>query len=228
MKQLALDIGLAAAATFDTFVVGPHSHLVSHLKATAQAERPGPVPCYIWGASAVGKTHVLQAAHHALVGAGHKVGWFDRHSPCAAVFQDEWAAVILDDVHAYDAHQQHTAFNWFVNALTPASGAPRWVLSAGQLPPVDLPLRDDLRTRLGWGHVFELGLLGEAQLQLVLQQAAHTRGLVLSSDVLSYILQRFSRDLGSLMQLLEQLDRFALQTQRALTIPLVRAMLESE
>ena len=36
------------------------------------------------------------------------------------------------------------------------------------------------------------------------------------------------RDLGSLMQLLDHLDHYALQTQRALTIPLVRAMLENE
>jgi len=45
---------------------------------------------------------------------------------------------------------------------------------------------------------------------------------------MSYMLNRFSRDLGSLMQLLDHLDHYALQTQRALTIPLVRAMLENE
>jgi 6,7-dimethyl-8-ribityllumazine synthase len=33
---------------------------------------------------------------------------------------------------------------------------------------------------------------------------------------------------GSLMQLLDHLDQYALQTQRALTIPLVRAMLDNE
>jgi DnaA family protein len=40
------------------------------------------------------------------------------------------------------------------------------------------------------------------------------------------MLSRFSRDLGSLMQLLGQLDAYALQTQRAITIPLLKAMLE--
>lgn len=50
----------------------------------------------------------------------------------------------------------------------------------------------------------------------------------LSDEVMSYMLNRFSRDLGSLMQLLDHLDHYALQTQRALTIPLVRAMLENE
>ena len=38
----------------------------------------------------------------------------------------------------------------------------------------------------------------------------------------------FSRDLGSLMELLEHLDGYALRTQRAVTIPLIRSMLENE
>jgi DnaA family protein len=44
---------------------------------------------------------------------------------------------------------------------------------------------------------------------------------------MDFTLRRFSRDLGSLMQLLDGLDRYALQTQRALTIPLVKSMLEN-
>ena len=124
--------------------------------------------------------------------------------------------------------QQATAFNWFVNAISPASGSQRWVLAAGDLPPADLPLRDDLRSRLGWGHVFQLQLLGEAERRAVLRQEAEARGVALGDEVMDYMLRRFSRDLGSLMQLLDHLDRYALQTQRAITIPLIKSMLENE
>ena len=62
----------------------------------------------------------------------------------------------------------------------------------------------------------------------MLRQAADDRGVVLSDEVLDYMLHRFSRDLGSLMELLTQLDGYALQTQRAITIPLTRSMLENE
>jgi DnaA family protein len=143
-------------------------------------------------------------------------------------FNDDWVAVLMDDVHLYNSEQQHTAFNWFVNALTPRVGRARWVLAAGAMPPADLKLRDDLRTRLGWGHVYALQVLGDHERRAVLRQAADARGLFLSDEVMSYMLNRFSRDLGSLMQLLDHLDHYALQTQRALTIPLVRAMLENE
>jgi DnaA family protein len=44
---------------------------------------------------------------------------------------------------------------------------------------------------------------------------------------MDFTLRRFSRDLGHLMQLLDTLDRYALQTQRPLTIPLVKSMLEN-
>ncbi|MBY0409031.1 MAG: DnaA regulatory inactivator Hda, partial [Burkholderiaceae bacterium] len=107
-------------------------------------------------------------------------------------------------------------------------GRQRWVLAAGSLPPADLSLRDDLRSRLGWGLVFQLQLLSEPERRAVLRQEANTRGVVLGDDVMDYMLKRFSRDLGSLMLLLNALDAFALRTQRAITIPLLKTMLESE
>ena len=90
-----------------------------------------------------------------------------------------------------------------------------------------LKLRDDLRTRMGWGHVYSLQLLTEPERRAVLRQAADARGVFLGDEVMDFMLKRFSRDLGSLIQLLDQLDGYALQTQRAITIPLLKSMLEN-
>ena len=133
----------------------------------------------------------------------------------------------MDDCHLYTAEQQAAAFNWFVNAQMPAVGAARWVLAAADRPAADLPLRDDLRTRLGWGHVFALPALSEADRRRVLRRAADERGIFLSDEVMDYMLSRFSRDLSNLMALLDQLDGYALRTQRPITIPLLRAMLDN-
>jgi len=228
MKQLALDIGLSTRPTLETFFSGPNEAAVNHLRLWTSGGTRAPVPTYLWGETGSGKTHLLQAVHQALSDQGLSVGWLDSHTFHPPEFNDDWAAVLMDDVHLYNSEQQHTAFNWFVNALAPRTGTPRWVLAAGHLPPADLQLRDDLRTRLGWGHVYGLQVLDEPARRAVLRQAAESRGLFLSDDVMSYMLNRFSRDLGSLMLLLDHLDHYALQTQRALTIPLVRAMLENE
>ena len=130
---------------------------------------------------------------------------------------------IRDSAHAFNLVQQQTAFNWFVNAQTHQ----RAVLATGALPPSDLKLRDDLRTRLGWGHVFALQALDEPQRRAVLRASAEARGVVLSDEVMDFMLTRFSRDLGSLMDLLDLMDGFALQTQRAITIPLIKTMMDN-
>jgi len=228
MKQMALDIGLATVPTLTRFFAGPNQAALSHLSLWCNSPTRSPVPTYVWGESGCGKSHLLCAVHDALREQGLKVGCLDANMHNPPLFQEAWTAVLMDDVHLYNLEQQHTAFNWFVNALTPASGMPRWVLAAGALPPADLKLRDDLRSRLGWGHVYALQVLSESERRSVLLQEAQARGVFLSDEVVSFMLSRFSRDLSSLMQLLDNLDHYALQTQRAITIPLIKSMLESE
>jgi len=227
MKQLALDIGMSAGPSLANFCPGPNAPALRHLElwvgAKDHANTRSPVPTYLWGPSGSGKTHLLKAAREALREQGARVGWLDASVHTPPEFSESWAAVLLDDVHLYTAAQQHTAFNWFVNAQTHQ----RPVLAAGEYAPVALKLREDLRTRLGWGHVFGLQLLSEPERRAVLRQAADARGVFLSDEVMDFMLTRFSRDLGSLMELLELLDGYALQTKRAITIPLIKSMLEN-
>lgn len=227
MKQIALDIGLSTGPTLANFCAGPNEAALRHLElwvgSKAQAQTRSPVPTYLWGPSGSGKSHLLKAAREALRGQGARVGWLDPSVHEAPEFSESWAAVLLDDVHLYTAAQQHVAFNWFVNAQTHQ----RPVLAAGAFAPVDLKLRDDLRTRLGWGHIFSLQPLSEPERRAVLRKAADARGVFLSDEVMDFMLNRFSRDLGSLMELLELLDGYALQTQRAVTIPLIKSMMDN-
>ena len=99
----------------------------------------------------------------------------------------------------------------------PASSPP------AALPPVDLDVREDLRTRLGWGHVFALAPLGEAEVRAALRREADRRGIFLSDEVMDYLLTRFARDLKHLMAQLDRLDAFSLSTKRAITVPLLEA-----
>jgi DnaA family protein len=93
---------------------------------------------------------------------------------------------------------------------------------------VDLALRDDLRTRLGWGHVFALQPLSEAETRAALRREADRRGIVLSDEVMSHLLTHFERDMGSLTRLLDRLDHFSLARSRPITVPLLRAMLAEQ
>jgi DnaA family protein len=227
MKQIALDIGLAPGPTLASFFAGPNESALKHLEHrvndTAGFTTGAFVPTYLWGESASGKTHLLKAVQAALRERGAAVGWLDPSVQDPPEFDECWAAVLMDDVHFYSPDQQHTAFNWFVNAQSHRC----LVLGAGSLPPADLKLRDDLRTRLGWGDMFHLHVLSEPQRRAVLRLAADARGVFLGDEVMDFMLNRFSRDLGSLMELLNLLDDYALQTKRAITIPLIKSMLEN-
>jgi DnaA-homolog protein len=220
MRQIALDMGLASSPSLDNFYPGANLPALAHLKLWVQSAHPSPVPTYLWGSGASGKTHLLQACALALGAHGARVGHLNHE---AQAFDPGWSAVLMDDVHLLDTTSQHQAFNWFINAQTHGI----WVLAAGDAPPADLPLRDDLRTRLGWGHIFALQALSESERRAVVRQEADARGIFLRDEVMDFMLARFSRDLTSLMQLLDQLDAYALANQRAITIPLIKSMLET-
>jgi DnaA-homolog protein len=227
MRQIALDIGLFTGPTLANFCAGPNDEVLKHLQMWVDAKHTAthrsPVPTYLWGPQGSGKSHLLEAVQQAVREQGAQVGWLDATVLDAPEFQESWACVLLDDVHLYTAAQQHTAFNWFVHAQT----YQRPVLSAGALPPPELLLREDLRTRLGWGYTFALQMLSESERRAVLRQSADARGVFLSDEVMDFILTRFSRDLGSLMEFLDQLDHYALQTKRAITVPLIKSMMEN-
>ena len=227
MTQLALDIGLACGPSLRNFLAGPNLAVLQHLQLWVGNDKRSPVPSYVWGEPGSGKTHLLRGVQAALREQGCPAGWMDAAQSDPIAFDEKWRVVLLDDVHLYTAVQQQAAFNWFVNATAPSDGQQRWVLAAGLVPPPDLKLREDLRTRLGWGHIYQLHVLSDAERRAVLRQQADERGVFLSDEVMDFMLHRFSRDLGSLIQLLDQLDGYALQTQRAITIPLLKSMLEN-
>jgi len=220
MRQIPLAIGLAPARTFDTFLAGENRAALEHLRLIT----PLSPPTYLWGATGSGKTHLLGAVAAAWQAVGERVGWFSPASGAPWSFDEDWKLVVLDDCDAFDEAQQQAAFTLFVEAT--AAGVP--IVAAANVPPVDLPLREDLRSRLGWGVVFALQPLAEADARAVLRRAADQRGIFLSDEVMDYLLTRFARDLAHLMALLERLDEFALSQKRAVTVPLLKQMLAQD
>jgi len=220
MKQIPLPISPPPDEGFDNLVVGPNAAAVQHLRELLMGVGAA-APVYLWGESGSGKTRLLRALALQCQADGERVGWFNADQPLPWVLDESWRLVVVDDCHALDAAHQHAAFALFVDAGTHGV---QWA-AAGALPPVDLPLRDDLRTRLGWGHVFALQALAESEARSAMRREADHRGIFLSDEVMDYLLTRLRRDMNHLMALLDRLDGYALAEQRPVTIPLVRKML---
>jgi len=200
MEQLPLAISPAPEPDFDNYVAGENAEALASVRGLAAGRRPEAI-IYLWGAPGSGRTHLLRAA--------------SRANP---------ALVVADDVESLGAGEQQALFT-AINAARDAGPA---VLAAGSLPPPQLALREDLRTRLAWGLVYQLKPLSDAEKALHLHTEATRRGLQLTDEVVWYLLNRVPRDLASLNRVLELLDRHSLARQRPVTLPLVREVLSKQ
>ncbi|KND62164.1 Chromosomal replication initiator protein DnaA [Candidatus Burkholderia verschuerenii] len=224
-RQLTLDLGTPPPATFDNFFATGNHELVTRLRELEGALAAGPLAdrtFYVWGEPGSGRSHLL----HALVHESHGAARF--LSPQSALnafgFDPRVTLYAVDDCDRLSAAQQIALFNLFNEVrATPAAA----LVAAGNAAPIALDVRDDLRTRLGWGLVFHLQPLTDESKAAVLRHAAHERGLVLADDVPDYLLRRYRRDMPSLMALLDELDRFSLETKRAVNTNLIRDVLQT-
>jgi DnaA family protein len=197
MQQLPLEISPPPEPGFDNFLAGGNAEALARVKALAQGTLPEAI-VYLWGEQGSGRSHLLRAAA--------------RANP---------SLVIADDVQGLDAQAQQALFV----AINAAREGRAWVLAAGNAPPAQLGLREDLRTRLAWGLVYQLRPLNDAEKALHMRAEAARRGLELSEEVVGYLLTRLPRDLSSLNSVLDLLDRDSMARQRPLTLPFVREAL---
>lgn len=227
MSQLALPLRLQDHAVFESFLPAGNESLVAFLQETAeQVSGPGG---WIWGASATGKTHLLQAVCDragdrsvylpldmlAVAGPEALEGLADRDVVCI----DDIGCVAGDDAWEFGL------FTLF-NELTENGG--QLVVSASAAPRECGFELADLESRMSRLPVFQLQPLDEGQLAVALQLRAGHRGLELPDETAAYLLKRSRRDMASLYDLLDRLDLEALRAQRRLTVPFVRAVLEED
>jgi DnaA family protein len=215
MEQMVLELAPAPQPTLDNFFPGRND---AALAAVRSALAGGERFVYLWGATGAGKTHLLRA-FAAEAGAGGAQAAFapaDQFHPPPGV-----EALAADDAQRLDIVGQLALFDAY-NALRASRGM---LLASGDRPPRDLPLREDLRTRLGSGVVLQLHPLLDEEKRAALLEHASGRGLRLADEIVEYVLARHARDMGSLVALLDALDRYSLQTRRAITLPLLREAL---
>jgi DnaA family protein len=127
----------------------------------------------------------------------------------------------VDDVERLDEAAQITLFN-VINEARASGGK---VLAAGHAPPAQLPLREDLKSRLAWGLVYEVKPLTDEERAQFLRREAERRGMRVPADVIHYLLTHVRRDLPTLTAILDRLDRVSLEQKRQITLPLVRELL---
>ena len=129
----------------------------------------------------------------------------------------------MDDIERLDIVSQLALFDAF-NVLR--AGKSR-LFGAGTQPAAELPLREDLRTRLGAGLSLRLAPLNDEEKAAALTWHAAQRGLRLAPEIVAYLLTHCRRDMGTQIAVLDALDRHSLEHKRPVTLPLLREALRA-
>jgi len=222
MRQLILDLVPDTPPTLENFAAGSNADaltgLAGWLTADGNTGTSGSTETclFLWGESGAGKSHLLRAVDARYMDAAADPG-LAAFSPLT----ETPAFLAVDNVEALDGDGQIALFNQF-NRLRAAGGR---LLAAATLPPAQLALREDLRTRLGSGLIYRLRPLSDAEKVATLAGQAARRGMRLPPEALDYLIARAPRDMRSLAGLLAALDRYSLEHKRPLTLPLLREVL---
>ena len=224
MSQLLLDISPDSQPTLDNFVAGRNLELLSALRhalsgnnGAGGSERS----FYLWGETGSGKSHLLRACVHAAQEQAQNAVYAHGSVPPQVVGMGA-AVVAVDDVEELGDAAQIELFNLY-NQMRDSGGM---LLVSGKESPLHLKLRDDLRTRLGWGLVYRVHGLSDEEKAQALVKHANSLGFALPPEVTQYLLRHGRRDLPSLLAALGALDEHSLRLHRAPTVPLLKEVLQ--
>jgi DnaA family protein len=225
-EQLVFELAAPEPPSFGNFLPGRNAEAFAAVTALASgsAAETGLV---LWGASGAGKTHLLRAATRAVEARGAAAtylagpGELLAHDPDALAVR---ALVAVDAIDDASPEAQACLFTLF-NGLRERAGH---LFAASRLPLAALPMREDLRTRLGWGLVYELLPLADAEKPEALAAYARQRGVLLADGVIAFLLAHGRRDMATLLGSLAALDRRSLATRRPITVPMVREWLRGD
>jgi len=233
--------------SFDTFVIGKSNELAA-AAAHAVGEAPGKIynPLFIYGATGLGKTHLMQAIAHSVcqrdpgtrvlyVGAEQFINEVIEsiHNRTMPEFRRRYRndvdLFLVDDVHFLEGKEatQEEFFHTF-NALYESS---KQIVLTSDRPPKEIPgLEARLVSRFEWGMVADVGQPDLEHRIAILkkkQEQDHLE-LTIPDDVIRFIAEHVRSNVRELEGCIIKLLLFASLKHREITIELAREALSDK
>jgi DnaA family protein len=228
MSQLALGLRLEPNARFETFVAEGSEAVTAHLRQIAAGMRRDAV--WLAGPSGAGKTHLLQAACREAGQAGRSAIYLsaaDRPPPAALDGLASLDLVAIDDAAtlAGDPEMERALFA-VVDAYYRGAGG---LLLASEAAPVEAGFHlPDLASRAAGTVVYRLAPLSDEARRTALDRLARVRGIELDAPTIDYLLTRLRRDMRTMADWIDRIDRESLVAKRRVTLPFVRELLRRD
>src|SRR5690242_10605700 len=233
--------------TFQTFVIGKSNELAA-AAAHAVAEAPGKTynPLFIYGATGLGKTHLMQAIAHAVLQKSPSIRAVylsseqflneviesmtaRTTSEFRRRYREQVDLFLMDDVHflAGKERTQEEFFHTF-NALFEAR---KQIVLTSDRPPREIQgLEDRLVSRFQWGMAADIGHPDLEHRVAILRKKAQQDHLELTipDDVLRFIAEHVRSSVRELEGCIIKLLLFASLKNREITIELAREALSDK
>ena len=233
--------------TFETFVIGKSNELAA-AAAHAAAESPGKTynPLFIYGATGLGKTHLMQAIAHKVcerhpetrvlyVGAEQFINEVIEsiHGRTMPEFRRRYRAdvdlFLVDDVHFLEGKEmtQEEFFHTF-NALYESN---KQIVLTSDRPPKEIPgLEARLVSRFEWGMVADIGQPDLEHRIAILQKKQEQDHLerTIPDDVLRFIAEHVRSSVRELEGCIIKLLLFASLKHKEISIELAREALSDK
>ncbi|MDR1497273.1 MAG: chromosomal replication initiator protein DnaA [Puniceicoccales bacterium] len=213
-RPVVTPAAIKSCNTFENFIVGPENEL-AHSASLAVANDPGKTytPLFIYGATGLGKTHLMHAIAHAVL----------RHSPdsrilyvTSEVFTNDYITAVqerglpafrrryrdtdvllIDDIH-FLAGKERTQEEFF-HTFNELHNYHRQIVLTSDRPVSEITsLEDRLVSRFSWGYTADIGSPRLETRMAILRKKAGLCGLELSPKVIEFLATRISRNVRNL------------------------------
>jgi DnaA family protein len=205
------------------FSVKKNQTLLAFIETLFSQEQSSVV--FISGDKSSGKTHLLQGCIFKALEQGLKAVYVDIRQTLPEDFLNTLADydwVCVDNINQLDVTQQQELFDLY-NQIKQTKT--KLIVSAS-VPPGELELLKDLKTRLSLAVVYRLEQLDDQEKIVLIQRKMQDKGLGIDDKVYAYLFKVFSRDLSVVLSAIDQLDQESLRQKSPISIPFVKKILK--
>ena len=129
------------------------------------------------------------------------------------------------DLAPTDSNWELGIFNLY-NKLNEADKSKIIFLSDKPLNSIEFNLKD-LQSRIASISAMSFAELNDEEKRILMELIFNKRGISIDNSVLSYALERSSRNLENIINLVQKIDEYSLSKKRNITVRLLKEILES-